>query len=156
VDERVWKVGELAAATGLTVRTLHHFDEIGLLRPTGRSAAGHRLYTAVDARRLSHVLVLRELGMPLREIGRSLDADPDTLAEAVREHLAQAQQRIGAQQQVRRQLRAALRALRETPESTVDGLIDTMEALMKRTYFTPEQLAALKQRHREAGAGGFR
>jgi DNA-binding transcriptional MerR regulator len=46
MEERHWKVGELARATGLTVRTLHYFDETGLLRPVARSAAGHRLYTA--------------------------------------------------------------------------------------------------------------
>jgi DNA-binding transcriptional MerR regulator len=83
VDERRWKVGELAEATGITVRTLHHFDVIGLLRPTERSAAGHRLYTADDLRRLYRVLALRHLGMPLAEIAQSLDGDSDDLGAAV-------------------------------------------------------------------------
>jgi MerR family transcriptional regulator, thiopeptide resistance regulator len=71
MDERQWKVGELADATGLTVRTLHHFDEVGLLRPATRSQAGHRLYTADDVRRLYRIIALRHLGMPLREIAQA-------------------------------------------------------------------------------------
>jgi hypothetical protein len=43
--EQVWKVGELATEAGLTVRTLHHYDHIGLVRPAGRTNTGHRLYT---------------------------------------------------------------------------------------------------------------
>jgi DNA-binding transcriptional MerR regulator len=58
-QEHVWSIGELAAATGLTVRTLHHYDEIGLARPSLRTHAGHRRYTATDVRRLHRVLALR-------------------------------------------------------------------------------------------------
>jgi DNA-binding transcriptional MerR regulator len=87
VDERRWKVGDLAALTGLTVRTLHHFDEIGLLRPTERTDAGHRLYTADDVRRLYRILALRHLGIPLGEIAASLDGDSGDLAVAVRRQL---------------------------------------------------------------------
>ncbi len=50
--EQAWKVGTLAKATGLTVRALHHYDHIGLLSPSRRTAAGHRLYTADDVARL--------------------------------------------------------------------------------------------------------
>ncbi|MGW4066948.1 MerR family DNA-binding transcriptional regulator [Nocardia grenadensis] len=50
--ERVWKVGELAAEAGPTVRTLPHYDRIGLVRPAGRTSTGHRLYTAGDVERL--------------------------------------------------------------------------------------------------------
>src|SRR5688572_15681915 len=62
------KVGELAARTGLTIRTLHHYDEIGLLRPSLRTEAGHRLYTAADVARLQQVLSLRQLGFALEEV----------------------------------------------------------------------------------------
>jgi DNA-binding transcriptional MerR regulator len=56
------KVGELARRTGLTVRTLHHYDEIGLLNPSLHTEAGYRLYTAGDVARLQQVLSLRQLG----------------------------------------------------------------------------------------------
>ena len=58
-------VGELAKLTGVTVRALHHYDELGLVRPSARSDAGYRLYDDADVMRLQQVLVYRELGLPL-------------------------------------------------------------------------------------------
>src|SRR5436309_14793598 len=57
------KVGELARRVGLTIRALHHYDEVGLLRPSLRTEAGHRLYTAADVARLQRILSLRQLGL---------------------------------------------------------------------------------------------
>ena len=62
-------VGEVAALAGVTVRTLHHYDRIGLLSPSGRTAAGYRRYSAADLDRLHQVLLYRELGFPLEEAG---------------------------------------------------------------------------------------
>ncbi|EER61125.1 transcriptional regulator, MerR family [Acidovorax delafieldii 2AN] len=62
------KVGELARCTGLTVRTLHHYDEIGLLTPSGRSDTGYRLYSQADVQRLHGIQALRLLGLPLGDI----------------------------------------------------------------------------------------
>ena len=62
------KVGELAKRTGLTVRTLHHYDEFGLLKPSLHTAAGHRLYTGEDVVRLQQVLSLRQFGFSLEEV----------------------------------------------------------------------------------------
>ena len=61
------KVGELARRTGLTIRTLHHYDEIGLLKPSGHTESGHRLYTSSDITRLQQVVSLRQLGFSLDE-----------------------------------------------------------------------------------------
>src|SRR6476620_5588997 len=66
-------VGDLARLTGVTVRALHHYDEIGLVRPSERTAAGYRLYTDADVYRLQQVLLFRELGMPLDEIASAID-----------------------------------------------------------------------------------
>ena len=68
-------VGEVAELANVTVRTLHHYDEIGLVRPSGRTDAGYRLYDEDDLARLQQVLFYRELGFPLDEI-RELMADP--------------------------------------------------------------------------------
>lgn len=72
-----YSVGQVAAFAGVTVRTLHHYDAIGLLVPGGRSAAGHRRYTDADLDRLQRILFHRELGFPLEEVAALLD-DPDT------------------------------------------------------------------------------
>jgi DNA-binding transcriptional MerR regulator len=72
-------VGEVAALAGVTVRTLHHYDRIGLLSPSGRTAAGLPPYSAADLDRLHQVLLYRELGFPLEEVATLLDdpsADP--------------------------------------------------------------------------------
>ncbi|HEY4624678.1 MAG TPA: MerR family transcriptional regulator [Blastococcus sp.] len=72
-------VGEVAALAGVTVRTLHHYDRIGLLSPSDRTAAGYRSYSPTDLDRLHQVLLYRELGFPLEQIATLLDdpsADP--------------------------------------------------------------------------------
>jgi len=72
-------VGEVAALAGVTVRTLHHYDRIGLLSPSGRTSAGYRQYSAADLDRLHRVLLYRELGFSLEEVATLLDdpsADP--------------------------------------------------------------------------------
>ncbi len=82
------KVGELAKSTGLTVRTLHHYDSIGLLTPSGRSEAGYRLYNHADVGRLHTIQALRHLGLPLADIGTMLarggEGLPDTIARQIR------------------------------------------------------------------------
>ena len=78
----VLTVGQVAERFGVTVRTLHRYDEIGLLRPSERSGAGYRLYTEADVTRLQHVVVYRRLGFGLQEIALLL-----THPESVEEHL---------------------------------------------------------------------
>lgn len=78
-------VGDLARLTGVTVRALHHYDEIGLVRPSRRTAAGYRLYDDADVHRLQQVLLFRELGLPLDEIAAALDA-ARTRDELLRQH----------------------------------------------------------------------
>ncbi len=92
-------VGEVAELAGVTVRTLHHYDELGLLSPSGRSEAGYRLYSYDDLARLREILIWRTLGFPLTEIGSLLD-DPghDRLAalERQRELIEREIDRLGA------------------------------------------------------------
>ncbi|MEO6773948.1 MAG: MerR family transcriptional regulator, partial [Kofleriaceae bacterium] len=67
-------VGQLAKLTGITVRTLHHYDQIGLVQPSDRSDAGYRLYGDADVLRLQQVLLYRELGLPLEQIAGVLES----------------------------------------------------------------------------------
>jgi DNA-binding transcriptional MerR regulator len=85
--QQFWKVGELAARTGLTVRTLHHYDEIGLLSPGDRSHAGYRRYDDADIERLQRILFFRELGFGLDEIRKVMaDGGTDASAHLRRQH----------------------------------------------------------------------
>jgi MerR family transcriptional regulator, thiopeptide resistance regulator len=85
------QIGGLARATGLTVRTLHHYDAIGLLEPDERSYSGRRLYSEQNVRRLYQIVALRRLGLSLEEIAGTLDQKPD-LIDTVRQHLARVEQ----------------------------------------------------------------
>ena len=78
-------VGDLARLTGVTVRALHHYDEIGLVRPSERTPAGYRLYADADVLRLHQVLLFRELGLPLDEIAAAID-EADGQGELLRRH----------------------------------------------------------------------
>lgn len=82
-----YTVGQVAKLAGVTIRTLHHYDEIGLLSPSGRTSAGYRRYDEADLQRLQLVLYYRELGFPLEEITAIID-DPaaDPAAHLRRQH----------------------------------------------------------------------
>lgn len=71
--QRAYQVKEVSSLTGVSVRTLHHYDEIGLLTPTDRTGKGYRLYADSDLLRLQQILIGRELGLSLEQIRRSLD-----------------------------------------------------------------------------------
>jgi DNA-binding transcriptional MerR regulator len=114
-------VGEVAALAGVTVRTLHHYDRIGLLSPSERTPAGYRRYTPSDLDRLHQVLVYRELGFPLEEIATLLD---DPAADPVA-HL-------------RRQL-ALLRDRQDRMRAMVAAVEKEMEARTMGISLTPQE-----------------
>ena len=86
-------VGQVAEQLNVTVRTLHHYDEIGLLVPSERTSAGYRLYCDKDIARLQHVVVYRRLGFPLEEIALLLD-EPSDLGEHLRRQRAAVMSRL--------------------------------------------------------------
>lgn len=75
-NKKTWKVGELANLTGLTIRTLRYYDQIGLYSPSGYSDSGYRLYNESDISRLQQILVLKDLGLSLEKI-KSIISDND-------------------------------------------------------------------------------
>src|SRR5436190_976184 len=104
------RIGELAAATGLSVRALRHYDDIGLLTPS-RSEAGQRLYTEADVRRLYRVVALRQLGVPLPEIAACLERDELDPRDVVRRQLAQIDRQVRLGEILRTRLAILLDAL---------------------------------------------
>jgi len=108
MGQRYWRIGEPADATGLTVRTLGHYDDISLLLPSRRTCAGHHLYTEQDARRLYAVLALRDLGLSLKQIKVCLDTERADFLGIMREHLAHVEQQIETCREVRARLSQVL------------------------------------------------
>src|SRR5437868_9852397 len=90
------RVGELADATSLTVRTLHYYEEIGLLVASERTAAGHRLYSDDDVERLYRICLLRRLGLQLSDIARALDDAAWSLRSAMDRHMSELDRRLEA------------------------------------------------------------
>ncbi|MCA8975198.1 MAG: MerR family transcriptional regulator, partial [Planctomycetes bacterium] len=92
MEPEILKIGELATRTGLTVRALHHYDEIGLLSPSRRTASGHRLYTGGDVARLLRIRSLQQLGMTLDEIRACLDDREFTVVEVLDRNIVRLRQ----------------------------------------------------------------
>jgi DNA-binding transcriptional MerR regulator len=146
------KVGELARRTGLTVRTLHHYDAIGLLRPSLHTEAGYRLYTAGDVARLQQVLSLRQLGFCLEEVRDCLDRPGFSPLEVIGLHVARLREQIELQRRLCERLEALAVHLRATGEISADEFLRTIEEItMIEKYFTPEQMTLIREGREQAG-----
>ena len=149
---RTWKIGELAAATGITVRTLHHYDEIGLLQPSARTAGGYRQYHEADLARLQKLLSLRALGLPLDDIRRCLDDADPPLALVLRRHGQRLAAHIEEQQKLARRLDQLADRLESGGTVSADEFLTLLEmTTMIEKYYTPEQLEELARRRAELG-----
>jgi DNA-binding transcriptional MerR regulator len=134
------KVGELARRTGLTVRTLHHYDEIGLLRPSLHTETGHRLYTADGIARLQQILSLRQLGFALEEIRACLDRPDFSPVEVIRRHVARLREQIELEKNLCERLESLARYFHVSEEVSGDEFLRTIEVMtMIGKSYTPEQ-----------------
>lgn len=126
-----WKVGDLAKLTGLTVRTLRFYDQIGLFSPSGQTESGHRLYNASDLSRLQQILSLRELGLSLEEIKAILTGEQFSPLEIINLQMARTKEQIQAQQRLLEQLRHIARSMQGKSALTVDDFTELMQAMKK-------------------------
>lgn len=140
-----WRIGELARETGLTVRTLHHYDQLGLLSPLSRTEGGHRCYTSGDVRRLHRIVALRSLGISLEEIGTLLDGEPDPTG-LLRRQLDVVEERIRKASDLRARLLDVLNNLGRNAEPSARQLMQLIEETVAMNEpMTPEQFAELKE-----------
>jgi DNA-binding transcriptional MerR regulator len=123
------RVGELASATGLTVRTLHYYEEIGLLTASGRTDAGHRLYADADVERLYRISLLRRLGLPLGEIARALDDPAWSLRAAMATHLRELERRLEAEGRLRGRLAQLIDAMGPSDGPLTNDLLEVLEEM---------------------------
>ncbi len=144
-----YQVGEVAGLTGLSVRTLHHYDRIGLLRPQRRTAAGYRLYGEQDLLRLQQILTLRYLGFPLKRIGELLDRPDFDLVASLRAQERVLRQRLAELEGIAILLGDLVMAYRQDGAWNWDLVIHASEAVATglaqqentmNDLFTPEQL----------------
>ena len=125
--DRTWPIGELARAAGVSVRTLRHYEAVGLLVPAERSDGGRRLYDAAGVARLRRIVALRELGFGLQAIARMLESDdPGSLLELIRRQLERIEVDLAVAQRLRMRLQRVAEAL-ERGTGSIDELIDETE-----------------------------
>ncbi|MDN3922663.1 MerR family transcriptional regulator [Roseateles violae] len=142
-------VGELARRAGLTVRTLHHYEALGLLRASGRSEAGYRRYGEADVLRLHRVLALRDAGLSLKEIAPLLDGEgPQPLAAVLQAQIAQIEAQLQTQEMLLQTLRNAARRLELHGDGgdAVQVLLDAMAVRgIQERHLSAEQLRELRR-----------
>lgn len=137
-------VGELARRCGMTVRTLHHYDAIGLLQPASRSGAGYRLYAREDIERLHRIQALRQLGLSLTDIGTALSGPQQPLADVVDRQIAQIDRELTEAANLRERLVYLRAQLANGQSPDLADWLDTLELMtMYEKYFSPEELKAL-------------
>jgi MerR family transcriptional regulator, thiopeptide resistance regulator len=146
------KVGDLAKQTGVSVRTLHYYDEIGLLSPSHRTEAGYRVYGESDIIRLQQIVSLRQIGFSLEQIRDCLEQDQFSPHHVVQLHLSQLREQMALQQQLYTRLEAIATRLQSTDTISIQEFIQLIEVTtMIGKYYTPEQQDYLKARGEHIG-----
>lgn len=141
------KVGELAHRTGVSVRTLHFYDQRGLLSPSRRSASGHRLYGVADIARLQRIRSLQQLGLTLEDIGDCLGSRDFSPARVVALQLARLRGQLADQRRLIDRLEALQKRYEAAEKVSVEEFLDTIEAMtMFEKYFDKDQLEQLEKR----------
>jgi DNA-binding transcriptional MerR regulator len=144
-----YRIGEFAQLTGVSVRTLHHYDRIGLFKPSGRTIAGYRWYSESDTLRLQQVLTLRYLGFPLARIADLIDAPDFDLLVSLRIQRSVVHDRMAELVRIDRALEVLLQRRQETGEwdwtlaagaSAVVQAGLTAKGDIMNEYYTPEQV----------------
>ena len=142
------KIGELAKQTGLSIRTLHYYDEIGLLCPSHRTEVGYRLYSNRDIIRLQQIVSLRQLGFSLREISECLKNPDFSFQQTIDLHRARVKEQMNLSRTLLKRLDVISTELETKRSVAVDNLIQVMEtiSMSKQQYLTPEQQSIFEAR----------
>ncbi len=146
-------MGELARRTGLTVRALHHYDQLGIVTPRRRSPSGYRLYGEDEVSRLLQVVLLRRRGLSLAQVKSSLSSPGHALPSALRAQAGRLRAQIAHEQRLLARLEALAATLESGQDASPDDLFTTLEMMtMFEKYLSEEQLATLATRKEELGA----
>lgn len=156
MSDRRWSIGELARASGVTVRTLHYYDQIGLVSPGERTGAGHRRYVEADIRRLYRVRALSGLGLSLEEVAtvlRSAAEGVDSLRDLLSAQLADLEMQAGRIEKSARRVRGLLGRLDGSVMPEPEQFLSTLEPMSVdiSRYLSDTQLTALTDRASQLG-----
>ena len=147
---KLLKIGELAKLAGVTVRTLHHYDRLGLLQATANRESGHRLYTSKDVERLQQILSFKSMGFSLEAIQKCLDGDAYDLKKTLKLQESLLLQNLEDMQHAYRSLRALLHKMDAGETPSLDEFFTFQkEVEHMKNYYTAEQLEYLKNRYEQ-------
>ncbi|NEY18929.1 MerR family transcriptional regulator [Bacillus ginsengihumi] len=146
MPKTTWKIGELASQCEITVRTLHHYHQIGLLVPSEFTEAGHRLYTKADASKLQQILSLKQLGFSLEEIYNFIvnpNYDPMLVVQAQLEVI---NEQIKLKEKLRNKLEQLQKLILLNQHISTDQLLKIMELIRmnESNYITPELVERMR------------
>ncbi len=148
------KIGEIAAATGMTVRTLHYYEEIGLITPTGRTDAGHRLYGADALEQLYRIAFLRQLALPLDGVRATIRSEGADVRSLMADHLAAVDERLATEHRLRTRLVHLLDTLdtdlEPESEGTAGDLLSVLEDMAMLETTVNRRISILVYRDIEA------
>ena len=143
---------QVARRTRVTVRTLHHYEACGLLKPSARSDAGYRLNGEAELRRLQHIVSLKALGLSLDAIRTCLDADAPSLADALSRQTSRLRETIAHQHDLLLRLEKLQQRLAAGEAIDGDTPLKTIEAsTIMEKYLTTEQLDTVRRRGETLG-----
>ncbi|HVW66309.1 MAG TPA: MerR family transcriptional regulator [Candidatus Peribacteraceae bacterium] len=141
------KIGELSKRTGVTERTLRHYDEIGLLTPGERTDAGYRLYNTQDIERLQRILSLQSLGFSLENIQKSLDDPSFSPLTIIEMQLQSLNGQLDATKNLMERLSGIARFLQANKSASTDDILTAIEMMnIVGKYHTPEQMEDIRKR----------
>ena len=149
MPKTTWKIGELASQCGITVRTLHHYHQIGLLVPSEFTEAGHRLYTKSDVSKLQQILSLKQLGLSLGEIHNFIKNPNYNPMLVVQAQLEIINEQIKLKEKLRHELEQLQTLLSFEKNVSADQLLKIMELIRmdETNYLTPEMVEKMRAFH---------
>jgi len=127
--EQNWKVGDLAKLSGVTIRTLRYYDQIGLFSPSGQTVSGHRLYNESDLILLQQILSLKELGLTLEEVKSALAGDYYSPLEIVTFQKNRIKEQIKQQQKLLEQLEHVSKLMKQKTSLTIEDFTTLLQAM---------------------------
>ncbi len=154
-QKKTWKIGELATETGLTVRTLHYYDQLELLKPSKESEGGHRIYGPEELERLQKILTLKHLGFSLEKIKEALDQPNFSL----KIDTSQLRQEIGKRKQELEEIDSRLsyaEKMGEIGDAPVDSIVQLLSRMnLLGRHLSQRQLAWIKDHDIEFGSANL-
>ncbi|WP_202077930.1 MerR family transcriptional regulator [Caldalkalibacillus salinus] len=150
IENHAWKVGELAELTGLSIRTLRYYDQIGLLTPSGHTEAGHRLYNEKDIARLQQIQALKELGLTLGKVKLILLNEQIDPLEVVLMQMERIKANLDKQQRLLKELENVSKLMQSGSSLTIEDFTRLLQLMRENhnQYFANRQKEIEHRLHR--------